>query len=59
MRSAPPAYDRQDQQDVRNTIDRNAADTTKPKDEFYMNDRVDGKIYRVTMESGAFVIAAI
>ena len=59
IRPAPAAYDRKDQQDVRNEIQRIVKDNQKPQDEFYMADRTDGKVYRVTLSSGAFVITAL
>lgn len=59
IRPAPAVYDRTDQQDVRNEIQRISKDNEKPQDEFYMADRVDGKVYKVTLESGAWVIVAI
>ena len=59
LRAAPANYDQKDQQDVRNEVQRIAKDNQKPQDEFYMSDRVDGKVYRVTLESGSFVVAAV
>lgn len=58
IRPAPAAYDRKDQQDVRNEIARISKDNQRPQEEFYMTDRVDGKVYRLTLESGAWVITA-
>lgn len=52
MRSAPPAYSQEDQQEVRNVIDGLARNTNKPVDKILMQDISNGKLYFVQVNAG-------
>lgn len=58
MRAAPETYDRQDQQDVRNEIERLKKNYSKPSEYILMKDTADGSLHYVRVTSGSLVVTA-